>query len=1080
MNDKDRAELPTNPESAQETPEVAAAHPFERFFFLKTTFGVLLSLVLAVGGLFAYSSLTKESLPDVDIPNASVSTFWPGADPQTIEEQVTQELESKISTLSGLKTFSSASFDSYSLIAVEFTAESDTDEAMQSLRDAISDAEASLPRDAEKPSIRQVSINDRPILGITLYGDVSDVALSRLGQELQERIETIAGVNEAILSGARDEIIQILLDPRRLLALDISPTQVNQAVAAGNINQPFGEVEDEEIGSVYRLEGQFQSIDDLRSLPIVRLGGALNEHPVRLDELGTVTRQLQVENTRAYYSRGGDPFGKTIQISIRKTPGTDAVTLIDRILANMDVWQQSNIWPDGVAYTVTLNEAEQISEALSGVFKNGLQAMLAVFIVLFLVLTWREGLIAGLSVPLSFFAALIAIWALGYSLNELVIIGMVLALGLLVDVFILMMEGIHQEIYERKKTFGQAVLATIHTYGMPAFAGQLTTILALAPLIAISGVSGEFIRVLPVTAIACLVAAYLVALLISVPLSRYLLGQLPKTGVELKQSFADPMMNRMAATLKRFSLRWTLSSRKQSRRWVTGTFALFILSLVAVTHVPLVLYTQGDGLNLGINIELPPSSTLETSQSVADQVGELLRSKPYFESINMLVGAKSPLVPTSGASSLLPSRAANFIGYSIKFVDREQRDEPSYNLVDALRTELQEYVDANVPGARLTMAGDSSGPGASDPISIDIRGADLNELQRLSAEVQGLLNSISGTTDVRDNLGTTKNEIVLRPIREATNFFGLSQQELAAQARFALSNSRIGRFATVGPEDDIDIYLAMDWQSRGGVGGGPTQAEELAMVRAFSPNGTTVSFSSLLTASVSEAPTAIVHREGDRALTVLAKLSGANLGQVIGELRPKLVEASASWPQGYSWSIGGEAEETAETFGSAGLMMLVALILVFGVLVLIFGSFKQSLILMVTMPLALIGTFLGFWLTGMSLSFFAVIGVISLVGIVSNDGIVMIDTMNNLLKNGASVVQAAADGAASRLRPILTTSITTIVGLVPLALGSPMYAPLCYAIIFGLVAATLLSLIIIPCLYVLATSDSHGLVRSLD
>ncbi|MCL7944044.1 efflux RND transporter permease subunit [Marinobacter sp. ATCH36] len=1078
MSDIDESSTTSN--TPRETDEVTRAHPLARFFFLQTTFAVLFTVLLTAGGYFAYTNLVKESLPDLDIPMAMITTAWPGADPQTIESQVTKELEDEIATLKGLKTFSSASFDSFSIIAVEFTADSDSNQAMQRLRTAVSDAEGELPGDAESPSIQQVSVDDRPIMTIALHGAASDAELNKLAKTLQERIETVSGVNEVNLGGSRDEIIQILLDPERLLALGIPPNQVSQAISAANLDQPFGEIESDDIGAVVRLAGQFQSIEDLAQMPVVRLGNTINERLLRLSDIGQVRRQLEKEETRAFFSEAGSPFSQTIEVSIKKAPGADTVKLIEQIKADLSLWHGDNFWPQGVSYKVTQDEAEQIWDSLSNVFMSGLQAMVAVFFILFLILTWREGLVASLSIPLSFFAAMLALWLLDYSLNELVIIGMVLALGLLVDVFILMMEGLHEEIYTNKKTFGQAALATIGKYGMPAFAGQLTTILALAPLIAIAGTAGKFIQVLPVTAIVSLVAAFIVAMLASVPLSRFVLGGVARQGADTQETRTDRAMNNIANRLKTWSLQTTLVSKKRASAMVAGALVLFVLSMLAATRVPLVLFPDNDGLNLGINIELPPSTTLDTSQEVADAVGELLRDKPSFDTVIKLVGSKSPMVGGSISSALNPSDAENFIGFSITLVELGEREKPSYVLAQDIRAELSSYLKANVPGASLLVQAETGGPSTEDPISIAVSGDDMNELQRLSSQIQGMLNRIAGTTDVRDNLGSVKSEITLTPNREATDFYGLSQQDLATQVRFSMANDKIGSFATTGTEDDLDIHLGLSWQSRDGGAGGPTQLAEMSMIRAFTPGGETVPLLSLLDPHVTEAPISVIHKDGKRTITVLSKIDGRNVNEIIAELTPKLDQAQRNWPSGYAWSIGGESEEMAETFGSAGAMLVVALIMVFGVLVIVFGSFSQALILMTTMPLALIGTFLGFWLTGMSLSFFAVIGVVSLIGIVANNGIVMVDTMNRLLRNGAEIAEAAAEGAATRLRPILTTSITTVVGLVPLAIGSPMYAPLCYAIIFGLVASTALSLIIVPCLYLLLTRESQRSATILD
>ncbi|MEQ8747711.1 efflux RND transporter permease subunit [Pyruvatibacter sp.] len=1064
----------------EETPEVRNAHPLARFFFLKTTFATLLVTLLVAGGYMAYLSMVKEAYPDLDIPRATITTSWPGADPQTIEEQVTQEIEDELTSLKGLKSLTSASFDSFSIIAVEFEANADPQESMTLLRSKVSDADSQLPSDVETPTISQVSVDDRPIMTVALYGEASAGTLSELGEELQKRLETINGVSEVTLSGARDEVIQILLDPARLLGLGVSPVQVRDAISRANLEQPFGEIENEDFGAVVRLEGQFRSVADLMELPVTRLGEGVQERPVRLSEIATVKRALEPETSRAFYSKVGSPFGASIDLGIKKSPGTDTVKLLDRIKIELNEIKQSTIWPQEVHYEITQDESEQIWDSLSGVFINALQAMIAVFLILFLILTWREGLIAGISIPVSFAGAMIVIWMLGYSLNEIVIIGMVLALGLVVDVFILMMEGLHEEIYTNNKTFGQAALATVGRYGVPAFAGQLTTVLALAPLMAIGGVSGKFIRVLPVTTIACLSVAFIVALIASVPLSRYLMARVANSSSKNKETTSDRLMASASAWLNAWSLRGPLASKKSAGGYVGGAFALFVLSIMALGQVSVVMYPETDGVNLGINVELPPATSIESSQEVANAVGELLRQKPYFESIVKLVGRNSPLAGGSIEASLQPSEADNFIGFSAIFVDVEDRSKKSFELASELRQEISGYLDANVPGAKLLVVSESSGPGSGDPMSISLSGPDMDQLQALSAQVQALLKATAGTADVRDNLGSVKAEIALTPNREALSFYGISHSDLAAQIRFGLSNDKIGSFATLGPTDDLDILMGMDWQSRGGEGGGPRRLQELSMIRAFTSSGETVSLASLLTPVSSEAPVSVVHKDGQRALSVLSKTDGRPVTEIVAEITPKLEAMQNDWPAGYKFTFGGESEETAETFASAGVMLVVAIIMVFGVLVIVFGSFPQAFILLTTMPLALIGTFLGFFVFDIPFSFFAMVGVISLIGIVANNGIIMIDTMNRRLREGFSVAESAARGAAERMRPILTTSITTVVGLIPLAIGSPMYRPLCLAIIFGLVASTILAMVIVPALYLLLTGKDSAAVVSLD
>ena len=1045
----------------------------ERFFFLQTTFGILLTLLLIVGGLFAYNSLVKESFPDLDIPQATISTSWAGADPQSIEQEITDPIETEVKSIKGVKSVTSASFDSFSLVAVEFLASADPKESMDLLRAALNDAEGKISSEAEKPTINQVSVDDLPIMSITLYGDVDKAILGRAAVDLRNQLERLQGVNEVELGGLREEVIQILLNPERLLSLGISPTKVRDAVQAANLDMPWGAIENEQIGAKVRLSGRFKNVSELRALPITRLENGQGRL-VRLGELGEVRRELEAETRRALFSWKGGKFNPTIEVSIKKSPGADTIAVIKQVRQALTEMKNGSSWPQAMDYEITQDQSEQISDSLGDVFNNAWQAMIAVFVILLLLLSWREGLVAGLAIPLTFLGALLIIWFFDFSLNQLVIIGMVLALGLLVDVFILMMEGLHEGIFVEKIGFNQSALKTIRQYAVPAAAGQLTTILALAPLMAIGGTAGKFIQVLPMAAIACLVMAFIVALLVAVPLSRFVLGNVNTNKEDAKETKADILTKKYSAALQKWSLKTTLRNRWIAGACVGGAVSVFIISIMAFMTVPMVMYPPSDGLKLGITIEMPPSTTLKKSQEIATRIGEIVRAKPYLESAVMLVGQKSPFASQGLADALSPSSGQYFIGFSCIFVERDARDKEAFEYVDDLRAEIADLLDNNYAAAQLALAAETGGPDAGSPLEITLLGDDMGELQRISKEVQGKLAQIYGVTEVKDNVGALQAEIALKPDREAIDFYGITQRDLAAQIRYAMSSDTIGKFAVSDVKDDLDIKLGMAWPSRHGKSGGPTQMEELSLVRAFTPQGESVSLLSLLEPRMDMAPVSIIHKGAKRAVSVLGKANSERTpGEIIAEFTPTLNDMQKSWPSGYKYTVGGEAQETAETFASAGAMLIVAIILVFSVLVLVFGSFLQSLIIIATMPLAMIGTFLGFFALQIPFSFFAMVGVIALIGIVINDAIVMIDTMNRYLTKGFAVSEAAAHGASDRLRPIISTSLTTIVGLIPLAISDPMWRPLCYAVIFGLIASTVLTLVIVPCLYMLFTRNSR-------
>ena len=422
------------------------------------------------------------------------------------------------------------------------------------------------------------------------------------------------------------------------------------------------------------------------------------------------------------------------------------------------------------------------------------------------------------------------------------------------------------------------------------------------------------------------------------------------------------------------------------------------------------------------------------------------------------------------------------MGLSALFVERSQRERASFEYLRELKQDLDENIMRDYPGAVLAMQYERAG-GSDDPIQIELYGDDLETLRGISHQVQQALRAIPGTMDVRDDLGNVREDYKLVPKREALDFYGISQDDLGAQGRYLMTDNTVGDFAVGGGEEDLEIHLSTQWPSQQGAICGPTQLDEFATLRFITPSGEVLSGNALLVSVPDTALLSITHRDTERSVTVLAKtILGPDYfdGEILAELRPKLeameYDATLSdganagrWPRGYTYRFGGDADTTSETFSSAGQMLVVAIFLVFAVLVLQFSSYTQPLIIMMTVPFALIGTLFGLYLLDLSFSFPVMIGVIALTGIVVNDAIVMVETMNERRKQGLDVRQAAALGASDRLRPILTTSITTVVGLIPLALSSAQWFPLCTSVIFGLVSATAIALLVVPGLYLQLT-----------
>ena len=1031
-----------------------------RFFFLDRIFGILLVILTVVAGYMAYNGLIKEATPDVKIPMALVSVEWSGTPAELIEKEITIPLETQIASVKGMKKYESTTQVGYCYLIVTFYEDEPLDQSMQKLRDAVNTISPSFPKKAENPTIEQISVSMIPVATFTLHGNVDDVILDRIANDLEDRFRTVPGLKETEISGNRKEIVKVLMIPSRLSSLGLSPVTVMEAINRTDLFRPLGNFEHQDFRSALKFDARVRDIETLRQLPVVRLGSG---RIIRLEEVASVRRELEDANIIASTSFEGGEYAKTVDLTIYKLPGRDTVKIVERAIRILDEASRASDWPPTLEYHISHNEAKEIKTELSKVFVNIGQSMLAVFVILFIMLTWREALVAGLSIPLAFLATLTALWAIDYTLNELVIIGLILALGLLVDDFILIMEGMH-EARSRGMSLIQAQIYTIKTYAVPSFSGSVTTILAFLPIMALSGYIGKFLRSIPVAAALCLVFSYLISIMVDVPLSAMIFSK--RSAVKHTPGMIDRLATRSSEKLSAWLKRYTVRSKRVAVLWLVLTIVLFVVSVAAYFQIPSILKPKQDVRELGISVEFPKGTELEYTETVADLLGEELRELPYFENITKYVGRKSPFTPKTSETEQV--EGSHFIGFSCKFFPETEREKKSFDYLPEIRQMLQTSLKST-PEAVLSVNESSSGEGYSAPITINVYGKSAETVRRLVKEVRYKLAQTPGVVNVRDDQGETTTKWRFEPIQESLDFYNISAEEVSSQLLLYLGENKIGKLIMSNGRDDLDIYLGMAWPSLKGKLGGPKKWQELERISIINSQGQRLHVESLVHADVEETPDTIERKNGRISISVLANDEGRSTSEILGEFLPQLEEMRQTWPAGYGFKFGGEFEELEELQKSAKRAFVIAVILIFSVLALIFGSFKQTLIIMLSVPFALIGTFLGFFLTGMSLSADAFVGIIALAGIAVNDAIVLIDTMNNHRKSGLSIADAAARGAGDRLRPILSTSITTIVGLIPLALSDREWLSLCNAIIFGLIASTLISLYVIPALYLLFT-----------
>ncbi|MTI12288.1 efflux RND transporter permease subunit [Sansalvadorimonas verongulae] len=1032
--------------------------------FLETLLAKLLLVLFIAVGLTAWQTLVRENYPDLEIPMAMVITKWPGASPEQVEKEVTKYLEEEIRGLKGLKRLDSGSYNSYSMISMEFDADMPVSDAMQRLRAAVSKAESEFPSGSgvEKPDIEEMSMSEAPIVTWVLHGNTSDIQLTDTARYLKDELEHISAVKKVDVSGQREKSLHVRLYPEKLRMLGLSPVSVKNSLLSANRDMGWGQFEGDSNKFSLYLEGRFEQVEAIRQLPVMRI----NDRTVRLGDIAEVDLRLDRVEMQTGFSLEGSPATPGVILDVKKRPGTDTLATIDEAARVIERVTAQNDWPVSLSVTRVSDDAELIETAFNDISSSMMQAVLIVFAILMLLLTWREALIAGLAIPVTLLAVLGLMIPMGYSFNSMVMIGMVLALGLLVDVFILVMEGMHEGLYVRKESFAQAALSTVKTFYMPAIAGQLTTILALVPMMMVGGVDGKFIRILPITITLALVISLIVAFLICIPLSRLLLEK-SSTPQELT---VDRYARIYGQRLEQFLMNGPLSRKGKTISWTAAAFSLFVLSIMASSLLPSLMYPEADDRKIGISIELAPDATLKQSRQVTDKASEWLREQPWIEKFVIYTGARSPVTTGNPKDALLPNQSAHLSGFTVILRPKDERSKLSFDYLPEIRDGL-ERVLSDEPGLTIQLTHVGGNPDTSAPVSITLSGPDYKVLGDLSRQVQARLRQEPGAVDIRDNLGAPLPEVRFTFDREMLTFFGLDESNVAEQIRIGMSEDGYGRFKTEGTGDDPKLRLGYIWPSRNGNIGNPRHVAEVQLMKVITPQGESIPLQSVSDYTINSVPRVYIHKDGYRAVSVEARAEGQTASDIMLAMQPDLDRMKAGWPPGYDYQLGGELAKAGDSYSSMGIAFVAAILLILILLALLYNSIRQPIIILLIIPLGLTGTLSGFFLADIPLSFSGLIGVVALVGIAVNNAIVLIDTANRHFENGMDTVSAAARASAERLRPIVSTTLTTVLGLMPLALSDPQWYPLCMAIVFGLVASTVIALVIIPCLYVLFVPD---------
>lgn len=1016
------------------------------FLLERKRFSSLILLAIIVFGAFSLITIPKESAPEVEVPIGIVTTPFPGASAEEVETLVTNKVERRVANLDNITNLTSTSEESLSSVVVEFDASADIDKSMRELRDAVDGVKSDLPDEANDPNVSQVDLVNQPIVTVLVIADVLPEELILLGNEIETELERVPGVSNVSVGGSRDKEVTLVVDQEALQTYGLTLSDVTQGIHSANASLPAGSIVIDDVLYAIRFEGELTQNEKYGDIPIVTKTGT-----VYLRDLGRVVDGLTKRTSISRGSVDGQPSLPALSFSVFKQSGSDVTEVAKRVRDRVSELKDTEVL-EGLETKILYDIGELVNDDLTTLGTSGLQTITLVAILLFAALGWREAILAGSAIPLSFLAGFIGLLASGNTLNFVSLFALILAVGILVDSAIVITEGIHRNLKNDPEGDKQhATKNALKVFHWPITSGTMTTIAVFAPLFLVSGIVGEFIASIPFTIIFVLLASLFVALGMVPMIATKFLKRRTTSRLELKQeALTHKLQGWYRGVLERI-----IGHKKYENRFLVGLVLLFVitLSFPFLGFVKVIFFPEGDSDYIFVDVELPVSSELTQTDVEIRRIEEILYQYPEIDSFVSVSGEANPFanggVQTSGDSERLGN---------IQITLKDKRSRSSIEIMNALREDFK-----LIGTADIRMFQDSGGPPVGDPIVITLKGDNLGDLSRAAETVFAVLTSIPGTSDVKTTARESAPEIVFTVDRDRVAEVGVTPVQLASTLRTAIS----GFTATeiVGTDNDADfvVKVALNPHYRNEHDTNRANIDILRNLSVGTPSGP-VLLGSLVDVSIEEGKTAIRHDDQERIMTVSSGvLDGANALEIVTSFNKK--SGSLDLPEGVTLTVGGENEDTDQSFRDMGVSLIIGLIAMIAILVLQFNSYRHALFVISIVPFSLIGIMIGLALTQNALSFPSIMGFIALTGIVVNNSIILIDVINNSRKTSSSVREAVIEGAVSRIRPILLTTITTVVGVTPLIFASSLWAPLAYAIMFGLSFSIFITLLLVPIIY---------------
>lgn len=1034
------------------------------FFTQRSRFAIILILTIFFLGITAIFDIPKESAPEVDVPIAIVSTVLPGASPEDVEKLITNVLEEPLkNSLSDVRKIQSSSSEGISNITIEFEASADIDKSMSSVRDKIDALKSELPTEALDPQVIEIDFGSEPVVTVTLSASIPQELLYQLGEDTANELEKVRGVSSVSVGGVEKREVSVVIDRSAIAELGLTVTDVTRAISAANIALPVGNIQLDDAEFPVRLAGDIRDTREVANIPIISVGGV----PVYVRDIAHIIDGREEPTTYSRTSLESSPSVTSVSFDVYKSSGAKITKVSKDVRERFEELQEPGGLLEGMQIYIVFDNGEMLQDDLTTLTRSGLQTVALVTLVLLLAVGWREALIAAISIPLSFLTAFIGLEASGNTLNFVSLFALILSIGVIVDSTIVIVEGINRRLRqlevhegesnkEREKIKSRAALDVVKEFHIPLTAGTLTTVAVFAPLLMVSGITGEFIKSIPFTIIFVLLSSLLVALGFVPMFATKLLRRGSTARSELAQA-RDDFVAKIEEYYRKYLTRFLASREAENTLIVTLIVLFFVsLSLPMFGAVNVIFFEDTDSDWAFVEVELPTGTILERTDLEARKVEEILYAVPEATSFVTTVGRTSAFGNTTGGVSSNARFANVFITLD------ENRKRKSNEVVDDIRERMSVIHTSTIRADQL-----SDGPPSLAPVTITLSGDSLSDLEEASAIAEHLLKEIPGTTDITSSTKNNTNEFVFNINRAEAIAQGVSIGTIASTLRAALYGEEATEIKQLGDDIDVVTYLALDAQDGVNVfATNATTIDTLAQIEVVTSNGVTP-LSSFVNVSVQPSRSAINHDNGKRIATVSSRLKeDGNAVKISTEFTKQI--ADYALPEGVTISVGGESEDVDQSFKDMFVALIIGLISMFAILVLQFNSFRYAVYVLAIVPLSLIGVFGGLMLTGSPLSFPSIMGFIALSGIVVNNAIILVDTINVQRRrygSTKSINEIVVDASASRLRPVILTALTTVVGMVPLLFAAAIWVPLAYALMFGLSFATIITLLLVPSIY---------------